>query len=74
MTTMATSVGSHASQQKSQKSIICGLLKEVRKGSEVFFCLLVCFHRVHATWNEFTVAPLRRPKMKWTTNPSHNAT
>ena len=72
---MTTSVGSHASQQKSQKSIMCGLLKEVRKGSEVFLVgLFVCFHRVHATWIEFTVAPFRRPKMKWATNPSHDAT
>ena len=43
MTTMATSVGSHASKQKSQKSIICGILKEVRKGSEVFFLFVGLF-------------------------------
>ena len=41
------------------------VLKVSRKGSEVFCCC--CLHRVHAAWNEFTVASFRRPRMKWAT-------
>ena len=36
---MATGIGLIASKEKSQRSIICGLLKVSRKGCDVLFCL-----------------------------------
>ena len=40
----------------------CSLLKVSRKGFAAFccFCGCCCLHRVHAAWNEFTVASFRR--------------
>ena len=65
MATTATSVGSLASLQKKSKSLICGLLKVSRKGSEDFFIFIV--ERIYRC-----IGP--KAKNKVGNHPSHDAT
>lgn len=59
---------------KSQRSIICGLLKVSRKGFEVFCCWFWCLHSVHAAWNKFTIVSFPKVSVKPRTGQEHPRT
>ena len=70
LATTATSVGSLASLQKSQRSIICGHLKVSRKGFEVFLLFASCPRSVERIYRR--VVPKIKNEMG--NHPSHDTT